>query len=57
MNKADMNNPNNNHFLMAQIKTIDSFIDYPNILIDRLNTQERIEEDQAKEKLYNSIGE
>lgn len=57
MNKADMNNPNNNHFLMAQIKTIDSFIDYPNILIDRLNTQERIEEDQAKEKLYNNIGE
>lgn len=57
MNKADMNNPNSNHFLMAQIKTIDSFIDYPNILIDRLNMQERIEEDQAKEKLYNNIGE
>ena len=58
MNKVDMSNPNSNHFLMAQIKTIDSFIDYPNTLIANLNRQEQIEEDAAKEKLYNNnLGE
>ena len=58
MDKVDMNNPNNSHFLMAQIKTIESFIEYPNILIERLNIQEKIKEDAAKEKLYNNnLGE
>ncbi|WP_419978427.1 hypothetical protein [Aliarcobacter butzleri] len=52
MNKVDMNNPNNNHFIMAQIKTIEEFLNYPNILIDRLNIQEQIAEDKAKEELY-----
>lgn len=52
-----MNNPNNSHFLMAQIKTIESLIDYPNVLIERLNIREKIEEDEAKEKLYNNLGE
>lgn len=49
-----MSNPNNNHFLMAQIKTIDSFIKYPDILIERLNIMAQIKEDEAKEKLYNN---
>ena len=52
-----MSNPNNNHFLMAQIKTIESFINYPDVLIERLNIKDKIEEDKAKEKLYNNLGE
>jgi len=39
---------------MAQIKTIEEFLNYPNILIDRLNIQEQIAEDKAKEELYKS---
>ena len=27
------------------------------VLIERLNTREKIEEDEAKEKLYNNLGE
>lgn len=57
MNKVDMYNPNNSHFLMAQIKTIERFINYPDVLIERLNIKEQIEEDAAKEKLYNNLGE
>lgn len=53
MDRVDMNNPNSNHFLMGQVKTIEEFLNYPNILIDRLKIQEQIEEDKAKEELYN----
>jgi len=49
-----MGNPNYSHFLIAQIKTIEQFKSYPEVLIYNLEQEEAIQEDEAKAKLYHS---
>lgn len=50
MEKVDLNNPNSNHFLMAQIKTIDMFKSYPRLLIDKFDNLDFMEQEALKEK-------
>gem|GEM_PF-3290146 len=49
-----MGNPNYSHFLIAQIKTIEQFKSYPDVLIYNLEQEEKITEDEAKAKLYHT---
>jgi len=51
LEKTDIGNPNYSNCLIAQIRTLEQVINYPNILIDKLNRLEQIEQDRAKYKL------
>lgn len=51
-----MNNPNNSHFLMAQIKTIEMFMNYPRLLIAKYDNEDFLKQEAEKEKfLFQNI--
>lgn len=51
ISSSSMSNVNENHFLMAQVKTIDAMKDLPSVLISQLEKDEQIEKDKQLEKL------
>ncbi len=53
ISSSSTNDVNQNHFIMAQVKTIDTMKDLPSVLLLQIENNEQIEKDKQLENLNN----
>lgn len=53
ISSSSTNDINQNHFIMAQVKTIDTMKDLPSVLLLQIENNEQIEKDKQLENLNN----